>query len=384
MAKKNRKPQPQGELQGEIKGVLLITLGVLILISVLSSSSSGILGNAVRKILVALMGLGAYVFPIIFIFIGICFILRKNNFRFSRKFYGIIIFIINTLLTLQMIIMGNYYTEGSTGVGITRLYESSSAVHGGIISYLIDIPLYKLLGSAGSYVVFAAVYIVSFILISRITLYDVLSFLKGKFRRSEKPAISEKTRETAKPQTEGEKDSYVKGINSRIFLDGKLTMLNGSSLIVKAGSSVKIYLNGNVEDKNSAGVGNENTDARTLMVFATDNCTQIAMKTKGDFFGAIFQTQGAVDPDRGIAQGRDGQEHVFNAGGTVFGGKRHALEDGACQGASHYVSTFADVEAEASAWLDVSRKLGGGVGGRTRTPACCVGHSTVAWHWFEG
>lgn len=216
MAKKNIKSQPQGEIQGEIKGVMLITLGVLILISVLSSSSSGILGSAVRKILVAFMGLGAYVFPIIFIFIGICFILRKNNFKFSRKFYGIIILIINTLLALQMFLMKNYYTEGSIGAGISKLFESSSAVHGGIMSYLIDIPLYKLLGSAGSYVVFIGVYIVSFILISRITIYDGLSFFRGKLRRPEKPAISDKTRETAKPDASGDKDAFVKGINSRI------------------------------------------------------------------------------------------------------------------------------------------------------------------------
>jgi len=216
MAKKNIKSQPHSEISGEIKGILLITLGVLILISVFSTSSSGILGSAVRRILVALMGLGAYVFPVIFIFIGLCFILRKNNFKFSRKFYGIVIFIMNTLLTLQMILMGHYYRSESISAGISRMYESSSAVHGGIISYLIDIPLYKLLGTAGSYVVFTAIYIVSFILISRITIYDALSFFKEKFRRAEKPAISGKTMEISKPETASEKEAYVKGINSRI------------------------------------------------------------------------------------------------------------------------------------------------------------------------
>jgi len=216
MAKKNRKSRPHSDMQGEIKGVLLITLGVLILISVFSSASSGILGSAVRKILVALMGLGAYVFPVIFIFIGLCFILRKNNFRFSRKFYGIIIFIMNTLLTVQMVLMSRYYTEGDIAAGIRKLYDSSSAVHGGIISYVIDIPLYKLLGSAGSYVVFTALYVVSFILISRITLFDVLSFFRGKMKRPEKPAIAGNTKEIAKPEAAVEKEAYVKGINSRI------------------------------------------------------------------------------------------------------------------------------------------------------------------------
>jgi len=216
MAKKNNKSQPHSEISGEIKGVLLIALGILILISVFASSSSGILGSAVRKILVALMGLGAYVFPVIFIFIGLCFILRKNNFKFSRKFYGIVIFIMNTLLALQMIVMGHYYRSESIRAGISRMFESTSAVHGGIISYLIDIPLYKLLGVAGSYVIFTAIYIVSFILISRVTIFDALSFLKDKFRRTEKPAISGKTAQVSKPETSSEKEDFVKGLNSRI------------------------------------------------------------------------------------------------------------------------------------------------------------------------
>jgi Tfp pilus assembly protein PilX len=76
--------------------------------------------------------------------------------------------------------------------------------------------------------------------------------------------------------------------NSRIFIDGTLIMDNGAELIVKSGASLKIYLNGNLEDKNSGGISNENNDARTLMLFATDVCTKIVLKAKGDFFGAIY------------------------------------------------------------------------------------------------
>jgi len=211
MAKKKKNSQ----LHDEIKGIFLITLGVLILISVFSSSSSGIFGEFTRKILIAAMGLGAYVFPVLFIFIGVCFILRKNNFSFSRKFFGIILFIVNTLLTMQMVLMNKYYIAGNIKAGIGKLYESDTFIHGGIMSFLIDIPLYQFLGAAGSYVLFTGLYLVSFVLISRITLYDVLSFFKSKFEGHEKPAIAEQTQMQI-PEGIDEKENYVKGINSRI------------------------------------------------------------------------------------------------------------------------------------------------------------------------
>ncbi|MHC1721209.1 MAG: DNA translocase FtsK [Clostridiaceae bacterium] len=209
MAKKKNNSQ----LHDEIIGILLITLGVLILISVFSSSSSGIFGDFTRKILIAALGLGAYVFPVLFIFIGICFILKKNNFSFSRKFFGIILLLMTTLLTIQMVLMNKYYTAGNVKAGIEKLYESDSFVHGGIMSFLIDIPLYQFLGAVGSYVLFIGLYLVSFVLISRITLYDVLSFFKTKLERPEKPAIAEQMQ---MPAIINDKENYVKGINSRI------------------------------------------------------------------------------------------------------------------------------------------------------------------------
>ena len=213
MAKKTRNPQ----LNGEIKGIILITLGILILLSVFSSSSSGILGKFIKKILIAVMGIGAYVFPVLFIFIGICYILRKNKFNFSNRFYGIILFMINTLLLIQMILMSTYYIDENIKSGMIKLYESESFLHGGIISFLIDIPLYKLLGNIGSYVVFTGIYFISFILIFKITLYDILFFFKSKFNKNEMKTNNKKinTNENKLLDT-NEKENYVKGINSRI------------------------------------------------------------------------------------------------------------------------------------------------------------------------
>lgn len=209
-----KKTQHNSE-KGEIKGIALITTGLLILISVFSSSSSGILGKIIKKFLIAVMGLGAYVFPVFFIFIGICFIMRKNKFYFSKKFYGIVIFILNTLLFLQMYLMNIYYGEGNIKAGILMLYDAETIIHGGILSFVIDVPLFELLGVTGSYILFIGLYFISFVLMFKISIYDILTFFNSKLKREPK-----KLNKAEMPEIEltdkTEKESYVKGINQRI------------------------------------------------------------------------------------------------------------------------------------------------------------------------
>ena len=83
------------------------------------------------------------------------------------------------------------------------------------------------------------------------------------------------------------------GDESRIYIDGKLTLMNGARIIVDNGASAKLYLGGNLEDKNSASSGggvetSANPDARNFLIYATDACTSIILKAKGDFYGAIY------------------------------------------------------------------------------------------------
>lgn len=75
---------------------------------------------------------------------------------------------------------------------------------------------------------------------------------------------------------------------TRLFIDGKMTMGNGAELYMAPGSSLTVYLNGNMEDKNSAGITNATNDATKFLLYATDNCTQVDLKAKTDFYGAVY------------------------------------------------------------------------------------------------
>lgn len=226
-----RKKKTQSNFHDDITGIILITIGILMIFSILTSST-GIIGSIVRKLLIAFFGIGAYIFPVLIIFIGVCYISKKGRLSYSKKFIGILLFTINTLLFIQMLNMYKYYDSTDLFIGINRLYNYSDMFHGGILSYLIAVPLFKLLGSAGCYVVISACYLVCIILIFDITLYDFIERMKADYSsmreaNSRKNDLEESGVQEKRANTEsyiafdstkdnGEQESFISNLNKKI------------------------------------------------------------------------------------------------------------------------------------------------------------------------
>jgi len=218
------------DADSEIFGIILITIGILILFSIFSpmfsssDSVSGMIGEFINNVLFTIFGVGAYLSPFLIIFIGICCIVKKGKINFSKKFYGIILFIINTLLFIQMLALSNYYVKGKFLLGIKKMYNSESILHGGIVSYSIDVPMYTLFGAVGSYIIFIAAYVICLILILKISLHDIFFHLKNKFmiKKTTKNNDGKKLciENSDKPDelivASEEKNEYIKDINNKI------------------------------------------------------------------------------------------------------------------------------------------------------------------------
>ncbi|KEI10409.1 cell division protein FtsK [Clostridium sp. K25] len=215
-SKKASKTVQSSQMPNDIKGIIFITLGILMILSVFASDSSGILGKSIKKLLIGLFGMGSYIFPLLMIFIGISYILKNGKITFNNRFYGIFIFILNTLLFTQMIYINDYYIEDNFIEGIKKIFIETSVIHGGIIGYIMDVPLYKLLGSVGSYIVFISIYIISVIYVMQISLGELLIMIKGsaiqkrKFRNTlrDKDIIYDDEKDTS--------SSFIKGLNDKI------------------------------------------------------------------------------------------------------------------------------------------------------------------------
>ncbi|MFL0195895.1 DNA translocase FtsK [Clostridium sp. WILCCON 0269] len=217
------KQKKKYSLDEDIKGILLTTLGILMIISVFSPSSSGIVGKLIKKILIVVFGIGAFIFPILIIFIGICFIIKRNKITFNNKFYGILLFTVDTLLIIHMIAMSNYYMEYNLFLAIKRLYNSNNIFHGGIIGVLIDIPLFRLFGSIGCYVIFFSLYVISFIIMSKFTIYDILNELRKSLirkNRGESNKIQQKSlKEDNDENSEVKNKDFIRGLSKIKILD---------------------------------------------------------------------------------------------------------------------------------------------------------------------
>jgi DNA segregation ATPase FtsK/SpoIIIE, S-DNA-T family len=181
----------------DFTGILLITVGVLILLSLFSTlfsdptSLSGTMGIFFNKFFTGMFGVGAYVLPVFFIFIGLNYIATDGRLKFNKRFYGIVLFLSTTLLLMEITMLSEFYVKGYLSDAIVAQFEQESAFHGGVISLLLTVPLFRLFGSGGTYVILFALYIISVTLINEITLKDLINgakelFLKGKDKNKEK------------------------------------------------------------------------------------------------------------------------------------------------------------------------------------------------------
>lgn len=192
----NDNKQEKVEKNFDVTGIMLITLGVLILLSLFStlfsnpSSLSGTIGIFLNKFFTGMLGIGAYIFPVFFIFIGINYISTNGRLRFNKRFYGIMLFVICTLLVVEMLVLSKYYREGYLADAIVKQFNGDSTFHGGIVSLLIAVPLYQLFGKVGSYIIFVALYIIAITLISEVTIKDLMKTAKQSLN-DKKPVKNE-------------------------------------------------------------------------------------------------------------------------------------------------------------------------------------------------
>ena len=212
MATKNSKKVNSLNLKGEIIGIFFITFGVLMILSIFIANSLGIVGLVLKKFLFFLVGLGAFFLPFLIIFIGIGYIANKGRLRFGKRFVGIIFLLSDFLLFIQILNMDKYYVDGNISLGIKSIYNSTSDFHGGFIGFLISIPLYKLFGSVGCYIIFLSLFIISMILILEISLYNIASNIK--FKKPDR----ETTKKTIVTENipEENRENYIKNLNKKI------------------------------------------------------------------------------------------------------------------------------------------------------------------------
>ena len=166
-------PQPLStERKVDIAGIVLIVIGLLTLLSLMTSYSGG-LTQAWTNLLLRWIGWGAYALPLVLLLIGTWFLLSKMD-RFpgvsSERVIGVILIFFNLLTWFQLI-------DASFG-GL------SSPTGGGILGGAVYRALENGLGKAGTMIVLIAWLLVALVLLIDLSMSELVSWLAEKYKHS--------------------------------------------------------------------------------------------------------------------------------------------------------------------------------------------------------
>ncbi|WP_027307488.1 DNA translocase FtsK [Caloramator sp. ALD01] len=183
MARKNKRmvSNNNNNVKKEIYGVVIFGISLIIGLSIYIKPS-GIAGIIIRDFVLGMFGLGAYIFPLYFLFVGLIFIVKRGKIKVNNKFYyiSLLLYIINVMLTVP------YSSENTNGKFLNKLKDSYlngiDNKGGGIIGELLATPMIYAFGKVGTYIILVCISIVLILLITeRSILIPLITNIKLMF-----------------------------------------------------------------------------------------------------------------------------------------------------------------------------------------------------------
>lgn len=205
--KEDKKVNNTSDFTSDVLGVSLVSLAIIFFISIFWNNDAVLIYH-IRRIVFFLFGVGAFVIPFFIFFIGIFMITKKGVLKFKLKFYMLITIVFMFMLLFQRLNMDKYYVNEDIKGGITILLNSEEAFHGGILSYLIDIPMVKYLGEVITFIIYFSIILICLVVFLEISLSDLYDELKKKTKTTiekipkvSKDLIQKKSKEEIKKGT---------------------------------------------------------------------------------------------------------------------------------------------------------------------------------------
>jgi hypothetical protein len=111
----------------------------------------------------------------------------------------------------------------------------------------------------------------------------------------------------------------ITGGEVKLHITGDIDAGNGCELIIRPGSSLIIYIDGNIATANSFGFNNETGNVKDFKLYATGQGQQVFdIKAKNDVFGVIYAPEADINiyPNTQICGAIVGKNVIFKSGCT--------------------------------------------------------------------
>ena len=180
---KNKRPSVSGKKgrqtqKKEVSGTSIeaeITLWTVLAISIVLLISNfgigGTVGNAISSFFFGLVGLVCYPLPI-FMFLGIAFVISNGrNPKAYRKMAGFLLLFLSVCMFMQILTEGAVFEQKIiTYYQVSAEYKTGGGLLGGILCRLCVTAF----GTVGTYVITAAAIMISLVLITQKSMFDMI------------------------------------------------------------------------------------------------------------------------------------------------------------------------------------------------------------------
>lgn len=239
--KTSRNKKNNSNKNTDILGIIYIAVGILLSVAIYTDFV-GILSSISQRLSHFLVGIGSYIVPIYLLYLGYEYIRSKGNIKLNKNFYGITIYVTILILVFSTIYLQTLDNITSFGQGIEDILDMRSILNGGVLGYLISYPLFRFVGTIGSYIIYVALIIIATILTFDITLYDLGVTVKNKSneikksRKKRAPKLKDRNGDiddtfiniVKKDKNENvDKKEFLNGVNNKIKI---LDFMKNSSL----------------------------------------------------------------------------------------------------------------------------------------------------------
>ena len=156
--------------KNETISIILISFSLLYVFAFIFTDKMGIIGKVIFQTSTRNIGLGAYIFPLLLLFLGLIILFNYKMPNPYHKFFGIsflfIIFLI--FIHLRLLLLDNPYLLAKNGAG------------GGLLGYYFANSLCLYFGTKGAYLVLISLSLISALFITEISYFYIFRNLGNK------------------------------------------------------------------------------------------------------------------------------------------------------------------------------------------------------------
>lgn len=200
--RKKKQVQTGPSMESEIFLWIVLAVSVVLLIS--NFGVGGSVGNAISSFFFGLVGLVCYPLPI-FLFLGVAFVIaNKRNPRAYRKMAGFVLLFLAVCLFLQLVTEGAVYERDFMAYyRVSAEYKTGGGLLGGALSRL----LVQAFGTVGTYVITVITMVISFVLITQKSMFDMIKkFSRKMYRRAAERKAQRQEELKARQEEQAEKE----------------------------------------------------------------------------------------------------------------------------------------------------------------------------------